>query len=184
MNDIARGVNLPFYCLNASGLSAFFFVDLATDSFEFQSTKKDEEGNEIREVNTNKGSMTLRKYAETLMSSEHALNWKKREIMKASKLIMLAITALLLKEKSKSETQIFDFIKTKPGLSQHHALYTKQATQIDTHLKQFQTCFSNNIEFNPSSGVIGSITSQEIIKVITKKDFPEHGFFVYDSDSQ
>ena len=43
---------------------------------------------------------------------------------------------------------------------------------------------SNNIEFNPSSGVIGSITSQEIIKVITKKDFPEHGFFVYDSDSQ
>jgi len=184
VNDIAREAKLPFYCLNASGLSAFFFVDLATDSFEFQSTKKDADGNEVREMNSNKGSVTLRKYAETLLSKEHTLNWKKREIMKASKLIMLAITALLLNEKSNAETQIFDFIKTKPGLTQHQALYTKQAPQVESHLKQFQNCFKNQVEFNPSSGVIGSITSQEIIKVITKKDFPEHGFFVFDSDSQ
>ena len=51
INDITREAKLPFYCLNASGLSAFFFVDLATDCFEFQSTKKDSEGNEVREMN-------------------------------------------------------------------------------------------------------------------------------------
>jgi hypothetical protein len=41
-----------------------------------------------------------------------------------------------------------------------------------------------NLEFNPSASVIASIVSQEIIKVITLKDFPGHGMFVYSSITQ
>ena len=35
INNLAREIAAPFYCLNASGLSAFIFSDLATNSFEF-----------------------------------------------------------------------------------------------------------------------------------------------------
>ena len=40
------------------------------------------------------------------------------------------------------------------------------------------------LEFNPSSSVVGAVMSQEIIKLITKKDHPNHGFFIYDSINQ
>ena len=41
-----------------------------------------------------------------------------------------------------------------------------------------------SLEFNPSSSVIGAVMSQEIIKVITKRDHPNHGLFIYDSANQ
>lgn len=40
-----------------------------------------------------------------------------------------------------------------------------------------------NLDFNPTSSVIGAIVSQEIVKAITKRDFPCHGLAVYDSIS-
>jgi hypothetical protein len=39
----------------------------------------------------------------------------------------------------------------------------------------------NNFDFNPTASVIGAIVSQEIVKVITQRDFPSHGLAVYDS---
>jgi hypothetical protein len=47
---------------------------------------------------------------------------------------------------------------------------------------KFNECF--NLEFNPSSSAIGAIVSQEVVKVITQRDHPGHGFFVYDSVTQ
>jgi len=38
-----------------------------------------------------------------------------------------------------------------------------------------------NLDFNPTASVIGAIVSQEIVKVITQKDFPSHGLAIYDS---
>ena len=35
INDLTRQLNLPFYCINASGKNAFMFSDLASESFEF-----------------------------------------------------------------------------------------------------------------------------------------------------
>lgn len=46
VNEATRKLQIPFYCINASGLNAFFFADLATDKFEFTHKKKDAEGNE------------------------------------------------------------------------------------------------------------------------------------------
>lgn len=40
------------------------------------------------------------------------------------------------------------------------------------------------LQFNPCSSVIGSVLSQEVIKVITQRDNPGHGLFVYDSMHQ
>ncbi len=40
------------------------------------------------------------------------------------------------------------------------------------------------IEFNPTSGVISSVLSQEVIKVLTRRDHPAFGFMVYDSINQ
>jgi hypothetical protein len=45
--------------------------------------------------------------------------------------------------------------------------------------ERFRTCY--NIDFNPTSSVIGAIVSQEVVKVITQRDFPSHGLAVYDS---
>jgi len=47
---------------------------------------------------------------------------------------------------------------------------------------QFDKMFK--LEFNPSASVIGSVISQEILKVITLKDHPNHGLFIYDSVNQ
>ena len=47
VNEVTWDLQLPFYCINASGLNAFFFSDLATDNFEFTHKKKDADGNEI-----------------------------------------------------------------------------------------------------------------------------------------
>ena len=37
------------------------------------------------------------------------------------------------------------------------------------------------IEFNPTAGVVSSILSQEIMKVVTKRDHPASGLLFYDS---
>lgn len=40
------------------------------------------------------------------------------------------------------------------------------------------------VEFNPTAGVMSSILSQEVIKVLTGKDHPVAGMAVYDSANQ
>ena len=91
INNLAREISAPFYCLNASGLSAFIFSDLSTDSFEFQHTKKDADGIETHSLGKVQGSIPLKDYIEKLLSTNHALSWKKRELLKPSKLNLLGI---------------------------------------------------------------------------------------------
>jgi hypothetical protein len=40
------------------------------------------------------------------------------------------------------------------------------------------------LDFNPTSSVLGAIVSQEIVKVVTQRDFPSHGLAVYDAVTQ
>jgi hypothetical protein len=40
------------------------------------------------------------------------------------------------------------------------------------------------VDFNPTSSVLGAIVSQEVVKLVTQRDFPSHGLAVYDSISQ
>jgi hypothetical protein len=40
------------------------------------------------------------------------------------------------------------------------------------------------VDFNPTASVLGAIVSQEVVKVITQRDFPSHGLAVYDSVTQ
>ena len=173
---------MPFYCLNASGLSAFIFSDLAVASFEFQHTKKDAEGVETHSLGKVEGSISLQDFSNKLLSTDHPISWKKRELLKPSKLNLLGVAQQLMSESGKPQ-DLLAFIKTKPGLSAHATLY-ESSEKFKAQLSAFNVCFTNNLEFNPAAGVIGSITSQEIIKVITKKDFPQHGFFMFDSESQ
>jgi hypothetical protein len=92
INEITRELNLPFYALNSSGLNAFFYSDLALENFEFQVTKKDAEGVETSSINSIKGSLTLKSYlAKFVDKSQAALTWKKRDILKPSKLLLLSI---------------------------------------------------------------------------------------------
>ena len=37
------------------------------------------------------------------------------------------------------------------------------------------------IEFNPTAGVVSSVLSQEVIKVVTMRDHPASGLMLYDS---
>ena len=59
VNNLAREVSLPYYCLNSSGLNAFIFSDLATDKFEFCYAKKDAEGTEQNILSSIEGSLSL-----------------------------------------------------------------------------------------------------------------------------
>jgi hypothetical protein len=43
---------------------------------------------------------------------------------------------------------------------------------------------TSKVDFNPTSSVLGAIVSQEVVKLVTQRDFPSHGLAVYDSISQ
>lgn len=189
INDVSRQLGLPFYALNSSGLQGFFFADLGTENFNFQHVKKSKEDDKADEqlLSSKDGSITLRQYVDSFIKDDKKLSWKKREVMKPHKLVLLCFAAQALLAKSKSSENTHDtvlaFVKTKQGLSQYAGTY--EASEVFKEItRKFETCWKNQIEFNPTSGVISAITSQEIIKVITRKDFPEHGFFIYDADTQ
>ena len=44
INNMSRDLKLPFYGINSSGLNAFLFADLGTNSFEYQHSVKDKNG--------------------------------------------------------------------------------------------------------------------------------------------
>ena len=101
INEITRELSLPFYALNSSGLNAFFFSDLASENFEFQVTKKNAEGEETSSINSIKGSVSLKSYLTTFTDkSQPALTWKKRDILKHSKLLLLSIIQIYLSSTS------------------------------------------------------------------------------------
>ncbi len=54
-------------------------------------------------------------------------------------------------------------------------------SQVDEAFKKIVKDLDSmyGLEFNPTSSVLGSILSQEIIKVITEKDSPAHGMMLY-----
>jgi len=116
VNEITRELNLPFYCLNSSGLNAFMFCDLATDSFEFQHNVKDPEtGESSLKIGQTKGSVSFKDFTESLIDVKKALKWNKRDLAKPEKLLLLAIVQMLLTEGMSIE----EFVSQKEGLSAH-----------------------------------------------------------------
>jgi len=65
--------------------------------------------------------------------------------------------------------------KDHDGFSQADEAFTKIVSDLDRMY---------GLEFNPTSSVLGSILSQEIIKVITEKDSPAHGMMLYWAEEQ
>lgn len=86
-------------------------------------------------------------------------------------------------EGSDAYEQTLDFISKRDGLSQHLKTFS-DSEALKSQVAQFDRCFTSQLEFNPSSGAVSAITSQEIIKVITRRDFPEHGLFLFDANTQ
>ena len=68
-------------------------------------------------------------------------------------------------------------------MKEHLDSIKKSENEIRNEVNKFEQLWDKEIEFNPSASVVGSVASQEIIKCITARDMPEHGFYLYDSDS-
>lgn len=104
--------------------------------------------------------------------------WTKRDNNKPEKLLLLHVIEQLLKKDN--QNTLDTFLTTKQGLS-------KQASALassDLFAKareSFSKASEAGIEFNPCSSVIGAAGCQELIKVITRKDFPQHGLYLFDS---
>ena len=64
----------------------------------------------------------------------------------------------------------------------NHNAFEAQWEQYEQLQQKFTKQYG--LEFNPTCGVISSVLSQEIIKVITKRDKPASGFLVYNSEDQ
>jgi len=107
-------------------------------------------------------------------------------VSKNHKLVLLSLIAQYLKFLAKSDDSTLptlkSFLKSKEGLSQHIQTFEK-SDDFESFINKFETCWNKKIEFNPTASVVSAIMSQEIIKVITMKDHPAHGFFIYDSES-
>jgi hypothetical protein len=87
---------------------------------------------------------------------------------------MAAFMAQYLKEKSGSEdVQIAELLSNKG--------FTGFTTDPTFDFVCGEVSRMWRLQFNPCSSVIGSTMSQEVIKVVTQRDHPGHGLFVYDS---
>ena len=158
------------------------FVDLAADKFEFQvSIKNKDTGEETQRVGIETGRKKLGDFMDQMLNTEKRLHVSRREAMKWNKLLLYAITALILKEKTGG--QLNYYIEAKKGVSKFSkSLFDNP--EYNHVVDRVRHWFSTRNEFNPTASVIGSVASQEIIKVITRKDFPSNGLFLYDSDIQ
>lgn len=74
-----------------------------------------------------------------------------------------------------------EFVTKKEGLKKHADSISQQLT---TCLESFTRLWKQPVHFNPVESVVASIASQEVLKMITAKDAPEHGFFLYDAAEQ
>lgn len=138
---------------------------MATDKFEFTHKKKDADGNETQMVGSTIGSVSFKQFIGKLLNSskDHKLSWKKRELLKAHKLQLLALVPHILKDQDPSkEAEAYkltlDFISSRDGLCQHSKTFS-DSEALKSQIEQFDRCFSQQIEFNPSSGVASAITS-------------------------
>ena len=167
----ASACSLPFYGLGQVGLQGFFFADLGKDKFEFTQNK----GEAAEAV----GSKCLPDYLDAFQNVDSKLGWKKRELQKAGKTLLLCLMAQAIDSEKPSEA-MQEFLKKKAGLKEHQDRFAS----LPITIAAFDKYWRQPIQFNPVQSVVASIASQEILKVVTRKDAPEHGFFLYDSYDQ
>lgn len=126
VNVVTREVGLPFYSPNSTGLHGFFFADLGKEKFEYSYVKKSKvEGQADEQImSATEGSRTLKEFFDEFTDPKKKVSWKKREVSKNHKLVLLSLMAQYLKhvsgaQDSSSLPALNDFLKTKEGLSQH-----------------------------------------------------------------
>ena len=168
INNTCRKIGVPFYCLNTSGLFGFFYIDIGKEMTFIHHRK----ATDTDETHTITDSKTLEQYF-SQFTDESKLTWNKRAIFKNDKFITLLLAHRYLQE-SGIDITLSQFIKTK-GLPDS-VISNPDFKDIEDKLAS-----TYNLDFNPTASVIGAIVSQEIVKVITQKDFPSHGFAIYDS---
>lgn len=124
VNELTREFKIPFYCINSSGLNGFIFSDLADEKFEFSHTKKDSEGNEVQQIESVCGSVSLKQYFANFVAGNLKTQWKKRDVLKPHKLFLLSIIDLHLKQ-TESLKDIFDLVSQIDGLKQYEGTLRK-----------------------------------------------------------
>lgn len=172
LSECCREANIPFYMLNTSGLHGFFFIDIGRE-LTFLHHRKDTQTDESQTITS---SRTLKDCLTDFLSKP--LPWRRREIHKNDKYLLSAILSKYTQEESSQgnlQSLVTAFAESK-GLP---SSFSESAKKI---VGEFDRAF--NLDFNPTSSVIGAIVSQEIVKVITQRDFPSHGIAVYDSSTQ
>ena len=86
---------------------------------------------------------------------------------------MSALMAQYLRQKTAGSFEIAELLQAKG-----HSGFAKDAA-FDFVCGEVARMWG--LQFNPSSSVIASVLSQEVIKVVTQRDHPGYGLFVYDS---
>lgn len=96
MNEVARqNGNVPFYCLNSSGLQGFFYADLGT-TMTFKHTNPE---SKIEQEHIIYNSKTMQAYFNQFLDHTQKFAWTRRDIVKPHKFLLLSIVAQYLKEK-------------------------------------------------------------------------------------
>ncbi|CDW91106.1 family protein [Stylonychia lemnae] len=202
LNSMARDVQTPFYSLNSCGLNGFFFADIC---HEFTYTTKNKQTNED-EIHTITKSVSLDKFIANFSAQDRKLsNVPIRKTSAQAAFLFYTIMSLALQEQTQSpqpvasdDQMMIDQNPENVSEGQRKDSEFDKVCQIliekgvgskiiksqefrETY-DRVQKCF--NVEFSPSCSLIGAIVSQEIVKVITQRDHPGYGMYVYDSVTQ
>ena len=174
-NQIKGLLSKPaFYGVNSSGLFGFAFIDFGEISYEYN--KPGEEPETIQVT-----SKSLEDFMKGFFNCSK-LDWNRREAIKPSKMLL---SEVLVKAVADIESISLDEAQQKVKnqfLACKHDYFKAQETQFENFRAKFRNQFG--LEFNVTSGVISSVLSQEIIKVLTKRDRPASGFMVYNGEDQ
>jgi len=128
----------------------------------FSQKSRDVDNKESFEFITVTDSSDLETYLSNALSQDVKIGWNRRLRNKDHKMLMAAFIGQAMKEQDTSVTdkqmQTLLTQKGHDGFTTRSDDFAKIWADVDRTYK---------VEFNPTSSVIGSITSQEIIKVIT-----------------
>ena len=99
VNEVTREMEVPFYAPNSTGLQAFFYADLGKEKFDFTHVQKKGKADDAEGVieetlmASKEGSLTLKTFLDKFLDPKDHLSWKKREVARAHKILLLCIAA-------------------------------------------------------------------------------------------
>ena len=176
INKACRQANRPFYAAGIPGLSGYIFTDLIEHDY---TTEKEETLVSGEKVKKNVPHKEQYLSLEEVLKHNYGETLRPKLKKKVSKLLPLSVA--LLKHQSKHGNapdendhkfgEEVELVCTQLGL----------ATVSEDEINTYST--GADCELSPIAAVVGGVLSQDVLNVLSGREFPIQNFFIYDGNT-